>query len=57
MGELICRHAILEDLYLGQTSEAAEELQRAFVTLYAAVMIYLIKAKQYLEQRSASEYI
>lgn len=57
MAELICRHAILEDLYLGQTCDAAEELQRAFITLYAAVLIYLIKAKQYLEQSSASEYI
>ena len=57
MAELICRHAVLEDLYLRQTSKAAEELQRALVTLYAAVLIYLIKAKRYLEQCFASQYI
>ncbi|KAF2179129.1 hypothetical protein K469DRAFT_801863, partial [Zopfia rhizophila CBS 207.26] len=45
MAELICRHAVLEDLYLRQTSKAAEELHRTLVTLYAAVLIYLSKAK------------
>jgi hypothetical protein len=57
MSELICRHAVLEDLYLRQTSKAAEELQRALVTLYAAILIYLARAKQYFEQSSASQYI
>ncbi len=57
IAELICCNAILEDLYLRQTSEAAEELQRAIITLYTAVLIYLIKAKQYLEQSSTSKYI
>lgn len=57
MAELICRHAVLEDLYLGQTSKAAEELQRALVALYAAILIYLTRAKQYFEQNSASKYI
>jgi hypothetical protein len=57
MAELICRHAVLEHLYLGQRSKAAEELQRALVTLYAALLIYLSKAKQYLEQSTAGQYI
>lgn len=57
IAELICRHAVLEDLYLRETSKAAEELQRALVTMYAAVLIYLSKAKRYLEQGSASQYI
>jgi hypothetical protein len=54
MAELISRNAILEHYYLEQTSKAAEELQRALVTLYTGVLIYLAKAKQYLEQGSAS---
>jgi len=54
IAELICRHAVLEDLYLAQTSKAAEELQRALVALYAAILIYLSTAKHYLEQGSVS---
>ena len=57
MAELICRHAVLEPLYLGQTSEAVIELQRALVILYTAVLVYLSKAKQYLEQSTTSQYI
>lgn len=57
IAELICRHAVLEGLYLRQTSKAAEELQKALVTLYTAILIYLTKAKQYLEEGSASQYI
>lgn len=57
IAELICRHAVLEDFYLRQTSKAAEELQKALVTLYAAILIYLTKAKQYLEEGPASQYI
>jgi hypothetical protein len=57
MAELICRHAVLEDLYLRQASKAADELQRALITLYAAVLIYVSKAKHYLEQSFASQYI
>jgi len=55
MAELICRHAVLEDLYLGQASEAAKELQRALVTLYAVILTYLSKVKHYLEQNFASQ--
>ncbi|OCK86545.1 ankyrin, partial [Cenococcum geophilum 1.58] len=57
IAELICRHAVLEGLYLRQTSNAAEELQKALVTLYAAVLIYLTKAKQYLEEGSAKRIL
>jgi hypothetical protein len=57
MAELICRHAVLEEIYLRQSSKASEELQRALITLYAAVLVYLTKAKRFLEQNFASKYI
>ncbi|RAO68956.1 uncharacterized protein BHQ10_004968 [Talaromyces amestolkiae] len=52
IAEIICRHAILEDLYCGQMSIAAGELQRALVVLYATVLKYLSKARAYVKQRS-----
>lgn len=52
IAEIICRHAILEDLYCGRTSIAAGELQRALVVLYATVLQYLSKARAYLKQGS-----
>ena len=52
--ELICRYAITEDLYLQNKSEATKELERALVKLYADILTYLSKAKQYVEQGTAS---
>lgn len=56
MAELICRYAVFEDLYLRSTSLATDELKRALVQLYAAIMIYLSKARRYFDQNSASKY-
>lgn len=56
VAELICRHAVLEGLYLEPMSNVVEELRKALVTLYAAILAYLSKAKQYLEKGSASWY-
>ena len=53
--ELIPRYAIFEDVYLQSASRATDELRRALVKLYAAILIYLSKAKSYFEQRSASQ--
>jgi hypothetical protein len=52
--ELISRYAITEGLYLQNKSEATKELERALVKLYADILIYLSKAKQYVEQGTAS---
>ena len=54
IAEMICRYAILEDIYLRSTSPAADELTRALIHLYAAIMIYLSKAKSYFNQNPAS---
>ncbi|KFY32484.1 hypothetical protein V493_00153, partial [Pseudogymnoascus sp. VKM F-4281 (FW-2241)] len=57
MAEMICRYAVFEDLYLRSTSLATDELKRALVQLYAAIMIYLSKAKRYFDQNSAKRII
>jgi hypothetical protein len=54
IAELICRYAIFEELYLQSASPATDELKRALVQMYAAIMVYLSKAKRYFDQNSAS---
>jgi hypothetical protein len=56
IAELICRFAVVEDLYLQGTSKAAQELDRAVVKLYSSILGYLSKAKQYLEQGTTSTH-
>ncbi|KAH6670150.1 hypothetical protein B0J14DRAFT_517196 [Halenospora varia] len=53
IGEIICRYAVFEDVYLQSPSPATDELQRALVKFYAAIMVYLSKVKSYFEQNSA----
>ncbi|KAF2235084.1 hypothetical protein EV356DRAFT_135445 [Viridothelium virens] len=50
IAQLICRYAVIETLYLQGTTNAIEELEKALVWLYASILSYLSKAKQYLEQ-------
>ena len=56
IAEIICRCSIFEHVCLQSNSAAADELKRALVQLYAAIMIYLSKAKSYVDENSASEY-
>jgi hypothetical protein len=53
IAEIICRYAVFE-AYLQFTSPATDELMRALVQVYAAIMIYLSKAKSCLNQTPAS---
>ena len=55
IAEIICRYAIFEDIYLRSLSAATNELERALVKLYAAIMIYLSKAKSYFDQNTAGK--
>lgn len=52
--ELISRYAVTEALYLRNKSEATKELEKALVKLYADILTYLSRAKQYVEQGTAS---
>ncbi|KAF2194322.1 hypothetical protein K469DRAFT_783362 [Zopfia rhizophila CBS 207.26] len=57
IAELICRYAVIEALYLQGASKAAKSLERAVVKLYANILGYLSKAKQYLKQGTAKRII
>jgi len=57
IAEVICRFALVEDIYLQGTSKVVEELERAVVKLYASILGYLSKAKRYLEQGTISTYM
>lgn len=57
ISEIICRCAIFEHVCLQSASTATDELKRALVQLYAAIMIYLSKAKSYFDQNSAKRII
>lgn len=54
IAQLIARYALFESLYLRQDTPAARELEKTVVQLYVRVLIYLSKAKSYLEQNTAS---
>jgi hypothetical protein len=54
ISNLISRYAIIEDLYLRESSEAGDLLEEAITKLYAAVLVYLAEAKRYYEQNTAS---
>jgi len=55
IAEMICRSAVVEELYLRSVSHVTDELKRA-LNLYAAIMVYLSKTKSYFHQNSASLY-
>jgi hypothetical protein len=56
IAEMICRYAIFEDVYIQSVSPADHELERALVHFYAAILVYLSKAKSYFEENTASRY-
>jgi hypothetical protein len=54
IAEIICRYAVFENVYVQSVSVADDELMRALVRFYAAILIYLSKAKKYFQENSAS---
>lgn len=55
IAELICRYAVTEALYMQSTSRADQGLERAVIKLYASILGYLSKVKQYFEQGTTSQ--
>lgn len=50
----ICRCRIVEQLYLDRhTSAAKDELELTLVKLYGAILLYLSKAKSFLERKKS----
>ncbi|CAH0002507.1 unnamed protein product [Clonostachys byssicola] len=52
IAEYICRTAVLESLVKGKSSQAADELSRAIVKLYIAILTYLSRATAYCNQNT-----
>ena len=57
IARLIGRCTILQNIYLPRTSMASRELEHALVRLYAAIMVYLSKAKGFFEQNSVKRML
>jgi len=57
ISRMISRYAIFEDIYLRRPSMATEELQDALIGLYAAVLLYLSRAKSFFEQSTPKRMI
>jgi hypothetical protein len=54
VAETLCRSTLLEGLLKHARSQAAEELGRALVKLYASILTYLAKARTYYLQNGFS---
>ncbi|CAI6080012.1 unnamed protein product [Clonostachys chloroleuca] len=52
IAEYICRTAVLESLVKGKSSQASDELSRAIVKLYIAILTYLSRATAYCNQNT-----
>ena len=55
VSHLITRYAILEELYLQRNSAARDKLEDMVVRLYAEVLTYLAKAKNYFQSPTKSK--
>ena len=55
VSHLITRYAILEELYLRRNSAARDKLEGMVVRLYAEVLTYLAKAKEYFQSPTRSK--
>ena len=54
--QMISRYAVFEDVYVRSMSTADDELEKALIQLYTAILIYLSKATKYFQENSASVY-
>jgi hypothetical protein len=62
IAEIICRYAAIEEVYIKSTSGSTttspvqEELERALVRFYAAILVYLSKTRKYFREASPSQH-
>ena len=52
----ITRYTIVEKLYLQRHSAVKGDLTRAIITLYTAVLEYLLRAEKYYQKSTLSEF-
>ncbi|KAL9043407.1 MAG: hypothetical protein Q9214_003406, partial [Letrouitia sp. 1 TL-2023] len=54
ISETLCRNAHVEATFHGSVSNTSKEMKDALIRLYAAILVYLSKAKRYFQQKTAS---
>lgn len=52
---LIAQYAVFEEIYMRQPSRARDLLKQSITKLYALILAYLIKTKNYFLQNTASQ--
>ena len=57
IAHLIGRYAILEGLYLHRTSDSTTKLKEALIEVYALILQYLSKVKDYFDQNTVKRMI
>ncbi|KAL9613019.1 MAG: hypothetical protein Q9167_002409 [Letrouitia subvulpina] len=55
ISETLCRNSYAEAILHGSVSDVTKEMKNALIRLYAAILIYLSKAKRYFQQKTANE--
>lgn len=53
ISQMICRHALFEQLYLQKDTPDSRELKDTLVDLYVDIMVYFSKATAYFESSFA----
>ena len=56
LSRMITRYAIFENLYLDRANQGSKELKNGLTSLYASILLYLSKAKRFLEDSRLSKY-
>jgi hypothetical protein len=57
VSSLIIRYMEFERLYLGRPSALTHQLEDALCNLYAAVLVYLSKARRYFTDRTGGKQV
>jgi hypothetical protein len=52
VSRLVARYALVEELYLQGTSVEKDQLADSITRLYAAILVYLSKARRYYDRRT-----
>jgi len=55
LSHVVTRYAIFEDLYLDRAGQGSKELKKGLISLYASILLYLSKAKRFLEDSRLSK--
>jgi hypothetical protein len=55
VSRLVARYAKVEELYLQGVSAQREQLEQCIIELYVAILIYLLRAREYYNRTTAGD--